>query len=170
MSLPCATKLPANVLSRGTHAGHQWVTMRNRMGYRCGYVRVPAGHPWHGKEYDVIDARAHGGLTYCKADDGTGDGGWWFGFDCCHAGDAADPSLPSEITAMRPMPGDVVRTQAYVEAQCRSLCEQAVVAGGNRDMLEATLAVLARYAAHDHVADELLDTLQARLALMEGDE
>lgn len=61
----------------------------------CGYLGLPAGHPWHGKDYDhcqMIDgewAEVHGGLTYA-ADHEPGekpDGLWWIGFDCAHAGD-----------------------------------------------------------------------------------
>ncbi len=57
---------------------------------RCGYVRVPTGHPLHGKHYDDADVNVHGGLTFaeiepCAHEDGTG---WWFGFDCDHAGDS----------------------------------------------------------------------------------
>jgi hypothetical protein len=60
---------------------------------RCGYVRVPPGHNWHGKNYDDIDARVHGGLTFaeiepCEHDDGVG---YWIGFDCAHLGDATVP-------------------------------------------------------------------------------
>lgn len=51
-------------------------------GFPCGYVAVEEGHPWHGKEYDDINADVHGGLTFA----GTmpGDERYWFGFDCGH--------------------------------------------------------------------------------------
>lgn len=66
------------------HAGMQCVITRadlarngSSMDYRCGYVRVPAKHPWHGMNYDEIDADVHGGLTFsqiepCKHKDGQG--------------------------------------------------------------------------------------------------
>lgn len=127
------------ILARGEHAGHEFVTVHNGGGYRCGYVKVSPGHPWHGKDYDEIpgdDASVHGGLTFAEADRpcaaGGDDDGWWLGFDCCHGGDAPDPTLPND---RMPPPERIfleglgrhgtIRTQAYVEAECRTLCEQA---------------------------------------------
>ena len=60
--------------------------------HRCGYVRVPPGHPWHGTAKD-LDIDVHGGITFgeiepCAHDDGTG---YWIGFDCHHSGDAGFP-------------------------------------------------------------------------------
>ena len=46
-----------------------------------GYVKIPAGHHWHGLDYDAFDVDVHGGLTY-----GGGPSGW-VGFDCLHSGD-----------------------------------------------------------------------------------
>jgi hypothetical protein len=37
----------------------------------CGYVTVPAGHPWHGLGYakpPIVDIDVHGGITYAEAD------------------------------------------------------------------------------------------------------
>lgn len=67
-------------------------------GSLCGYIGVPPGHPWHGKEYDAIepDPDCHGGLTYsgkcagaiCHVPvQGESDDVWWLGFDCAHAND-----------------------------------------------------------------------------------
>jgi hypothetical protein len=91
------------------HAGLQCaVTLTAYGAHRCGYVRVPPGHPLHGKlmhhpELDGI--MAHGCVNFaeiepCSHDDGTG---WWFGFDCSHAWDArfdpnADPAKMSDFT------------------------------------------------------------------------
>lgn len=141
--------LPADrVLAKGTHAGHEWVVTHNGRGYRCGYVKVLPGHPWHGQDYNSIDCDVHGGLTFGEKDEPCGKGeddGYWIGFDCGHYGDEPDPSLPnssankygadpvlhsffefSDSLCAKPiaaLPG--VRTQEYVEEQCRSLCEQA---------------------------------------------
>jgi hypothetical protein len=74
--------------------------VRNSMGALCGYVGVPPGHPWHGKQYGEVDADVHGGLTYSDA---CVEGGkichvalpgepeevWWQGFDCGHSFDLA---------------------------------------------------------------------------------
>jgi hypothetical protein len=112
------------ILGEGEHAGVKFVTVHNGHGARCGYALIPPGHPWHGVEYDNIPADVHGGLTYSEAD---GDD-WWIGFDCSHSGDAKDLDLPMpkairEITARFGNRG-IVRTQEYVEGECRNLCEQ----------------------------------------------
>lgn len=111
--------------------GMQWVTMHNGMGNRCGYVRIPSGHPWHGHDTEQSPAVVHGGITFADADvpcDAPGDdNAWWLGFDCAHADDAPDPTLPMSATARRYLlmsPG-VIRTQDYVEDQCRRLAQQA---------------------------------------------
>lgn len=123
------------MLAEGEHAGYQWAVIHNGMGYRCGYVRVPKGHPWHGKGCDELyelspDIEAHGGLTFAAPDvecDAPGeDNAWWLGFDCAHCGDAPDPALPNKYSTT--YPGDTVKSQCYVEAECRSLCEQAALA------------------------------------------
>jgi len=131
MCLSIKVDRPECVLSEGEHAGYEFVTVHNGNGFRCGYVRVPKGHPWHGKGYDDIEADVHGGLTFAEPDkpcDKPGeDDAYWVGFDCGHHNDAQDPSLPSERVYHNTY-GGVVRTQEYVEDQCRRLCEQAAAA------------------------------------------
>lgn len=103
----------------GTAWGLDCLIVRNHYGALCGYVGVPPGHPWHGRDYAdtvrdaVIDpwdgsidalVNVHGGLTYasdCQEDaaeakgichvppPGRPGGVWWFGFDCNHAFDLA---------------------------------------------------------------------------------
>lgn len=111
------------LLSQGEHAGFRWFVLHHEMGFRCGYVLVPPGHPWHGKDYfDIkLPKGVHGGLTFGDID--PADNHHWFGFDCHHAGDAKDPSLPGSWTIGSST--GVVRTTEYVEAECRKLCEQA---------------------------------------------
>lgn len=120
---------PDYILSSGTHENFDWAVLHNGMGYRCGYVRVPSGHPWEGKDYNEIDANVHGGLTYGDRDK---DGSWWIGFDCGHYCDARDPSLsmPKPIRALTKATLDigVIRDQAFAEKECRFLCEQALIA------------------------------------------
>ncbi len=130
MCLPIAVDRPDCVLGKGEHLGHEWMVVHNGMGYRCGYVKVEPGHPWHGKDYNSLDdVEVHGGLTFADADKpcdkGGPDNGWWLGFDCCHYLDMPDTALPSEHGMMRFQSEGVVRSQEYVEAECRSLCEQA---------------------------------------------
>ena len=146
MCLSIAIDRPDDVLAEGEHLGFQWVVVNNGMGYRCGYARVPLGHPWHGKKYrDLDDVAVHGGVTFTEADvpcDAPGaDTDWWIGFDCAHAFDAPDPELARSRSDSGPSlsllnnllieGGDEryeVRTQAYVESECRSLCQQAASA------------------------------------------
>lgn len=134
MCLSIKVSHPDHVLSEGSHLGFEWVTVHNGLGYRCGYIRLPKGHPWHGKSYDDVPAEVHGGLTFAQkdvsCDKGGEDDAWWIGFDCAHLGDAQDPSLPAEhlLVAYRMTHGtepDTIKTTAYVEKECHSLCDQA---------------------------------------------
>jgi len=141
MCNPVTTRNPDALLAKGVHEGFEWEVTSNGIGYRCGYVRVPAGHPWHGKDYDSVQPYpdVHGGLTFGEPDTDCGKGGeddaWWLGFDCAHAGDAPDPACMDrypdggkrtlEISAMYPISGEVVRDTAYVMAECVRLAEQA---------------------------------------------
>jgi len=132
MCNPVTTAHPDVLLAKGVHEGYEWEVTCNRIGYRCGYVRVPLGHPWHGKDYDSVEPYpdVHGGLTFAEADTDCGKGGedsaWWLGFDCAHAGDAPDPDLPG-YDARMVLPGydSTVRTTEYVADECRKLAGQA---------------------------------------------
>ncbi len=132
MCLSIEVNRPDSILAKGTHAGIEWIVTHNDIGHRCGYARIPKGHPWHGKQYDEIEVDVHGGLTFAEADvpcdKGGADNAYWVGFDCAHYGDASDPTLPG-----RPLPDilgihGVVRTQGYVEKECRALCDQIAAA------------------------------------------
>lgn len=142
MCLSIAINRPDDVLANGEHLGFEWMIIHNRIGYRCGYVKVPPGHPWHGKYSSDLDADVHGGLTFAEADvpcdAGGQDNGHWLGFDCAHSCDMPDATLPMDgdgcayhDTMNRIFDlykGDYsagVRTQEYVEGECRKLCEQA---------------------------------------------
>jgi hypothetical protein len=48
----------------------------------CGYVKIPQGHPFHGKHYDEINhyISVHGELTYSSEE----EDGYWIGFDTNH--------------------------------------------------------------------------------------
>jgi hypothetical protein len=135
MCNPVTTKHPEFLLAKGVHEGFEWEVTNNGIGYRCGYVRVPPGHPWHGKDYDNVEPypEVHGGLTFAAPDVNCGkdgeDDAWWLGFDCAHAGDAPDPSLSLRegMTAMRDygLGYDTIKTTGYVQAECERLAEQA---------------------------------------------
>ena len=137
MCNPVTTAHPEVLLVKGVTSGYEWEVTSNRMAYRCGYVRIPPGHPWHGQGYDDVRAadgewiEVHGGLTFAKPDTDCGkdgeDNAWWLGFDCAHAGDAPDPDLPGYRHEMA-FPGDTVKTTDYVMAECRNLIAQAETA------------------------------------------
>jgi hypothetical protein len=129
MCLSVAIHRPDDVLGSGYHKGFQWIVTHNPMRFRCGYVRIPEGHPWHGKTDEDIYPDVHGGLTFAEPDeacDAPGeDKAWWLGFDCGHHMDNPDPTLPGKYTWNDTDASGTIRTQEYVEAQCKSLCQQA---------------------------------------------
>jgi hypothetical protein len=126
-------KHPERVLGKGEHAGFEWMVLASPFGFRCGYTRVPSGHPWYGKKYPDIDACVHGGLTFTSYDlacDAPGpDDGYWVGFDFGHGGDGSDPEISQSVSPvildLYDFPGSHIWTQQEAEQECRSLCEQA---------------------------------------------
>lgn len=64
---------------------------------------------------------AHGGVTW--AGQFHDDPGWWFGFDCGHAGDLS-PGLLELFPGNPYRHLDTYRTVAYVEGECASLAAQ----------------------------------------------
>jgi hypothetical protein len=142
MCNPIAMHNPDAVLAKGEHAGFEYEVIHNGHGIRCGYVRVPFGHAWHGVPYDDLDVEVHGGLTFAEPDepcpkDGP-DNAYWVGFDTHHLHDAQDWDLPwaggdevrqkirqiHEEVGLDKWPHHVWTTEE-VEAECRSVCEQA---------------------------------------------
>jgi hypothetical protein len=99
--------------------------------HRCGYVRIPVGHPWHKK--DDIPVDVHGGLTFaqiepCVHDDGVG---WWIGFDCRHSGDSGyPPGFEHPIEALRGFddPSDHYWELDEVQAETERLAKQVLAA------------------------------------------
>jgi len=92
-----------------THLDTRFTTV----GWGNGYVGVPKGHPWYGKDYNSIDCQIHGGLTYAEdhAPTKKPDGLWWVGFDTAHVGD-----------------NPVNRSQSFVESEIQNLKNQALEA------------------------------------------
>jgi hypothetical protein len=66
MCLSIAIDRPDDVLAEGEHDGFKWTVVHNGTGYRCGYVRIPHGHPWHGQDYDDVPADVRGFLMYVR--------------------------------------------------------------------------------------------------------
>lgn len=109
--------------------------IRGPVGALCGYVAVPPGHPCHGKGYDDVDVRVHGGLTYANEcgghichvpQEGRPDDVWWLGFDCAHALDLT-PALIRfhEMHGIdNPFKNDVYRDVEYVTNEVTQLAAQ----------------------------------------------
>lgn len=107
------------------------------LGYWCGYVGMPPGHPLHGTYHDAdnLDVNVHGGLIFSGESDprrdetrdichipatGEPDDIWWFGFNCAHDFDTC-PGSPSSRWIL----GDgFYRTLHYVQQQCARLAAQ----------------------------------------------
>jgi hypothetical protein len=122
------------------HDGFPCLMLRQSThGAWCGYVAVPPGHPWHGKDYNDIDASVHGGLTYAEKcaglvchvpKPGEPDDVWWLGFDCVHSGDFSPgyadirASHPG-IFSPHPTIYEQYRDVDYVRSECRDLAKQA---------------------------------------------
>jgi hypothetical protein len=127
------------------HAGLPCIAHRGGGGAWCGYVGVPPGHPAHGKEYDDVEVDVHGGLTYAQAcagcvchvaRPGESDALHWFGFDCCHAHDAAPAGFDAEtrksVAALGSITGSETAlgtgyhywTLAEVQSETNRLAEQ----------------------------------------------
>lgn len=80
--------------------------MHNEVGWGNGYVLLPTNHPFYGIDYDDINVRVHGGLTYGQKFDSSNffnqikglkyfgdlteenckkfEGYWMIGFDTAH--------------------------------------------------------------------------------------
>ena len=110
--------------------------VRNQSGALCGYVGMPAEHPWaRADSYWDIPISVHGGLTYmgpCQKDasedagichipgPGEPDGLMWIGFDTAHSGDYVPGFAPGFYTLSDPTYKDM----AYMTAQVTGLARQ----------------------------------------------
>lgn len=117
------------------------IRRRARFGYWCGYVAVPDGHPWFGRDHDAISARVHGMLNYsggCNAAAGIchevapGDPElvWWVGFDCGYQADVRPGVLALAAQSIdrygRELPrGAVYRTAEWCKMETAMLADQA---------------------------------------------
>lgn len=114
---------------------------RASLGAWCGYVGVPPGHPWHGKEYgDITDPypEVHGGLTYaapCQGplchvpQPGESDDVWWLGFDCNHSGDLSLYDIADgRADRFNGMWLESYKTAEYARGETLKLAEQAASA------------------------------------------
>jgi hypothetical protein len=96
-----------------------------------------------GKDYNDIDVSVHGGLTFgeiepcAEHEDGQG---YWFGFDCAHAGDASyDPDVDIDTLSVDTQARLLIHrryparehywTQGEVERETELLAEQMAALG-----------------------------------------
>lgn len=104
----------------------------------CGYVFIPKGHPYYGKDGDNVSV--HGGVTFSGALELRSvkipftkwvlfiERVWAIGFDCAHAGDfmpaiAAITNRPPYKCPMGLM-DETYKTLDYVKAECENLAGQ----------------------------------------------
>ena len=128
--------------SRFEYKGFPCVIFFIPLGHRCGYVGLPKGHEYYGKDARKIPIRCHGGITFTEnslygQDD---NDKWWIGFVCAHYFDGVDEksflkyygeeSTDEEFDSVQRLSctryGQPVRTQEYVEAECRKIVDQIV--------------------------------------------
>jgi hypothetical protein len=78
------------------HEGFPCLILRTQLGHLCGYVAVSPNHPDYNKDYNDVNVKVHGGLTYagmCSGHichvpkEGEPDNVYWLGFDHAHCGD-----------------------------------------------------------------------------------
>ena len=135
--------------NRFEYKGFPCVVLFMPMGYRCGYVGLPKGNKYYEEDYDGIPVSCHWELTYSNnylfgQDD---KDIWWIGFDCGHFNDGIDKDTfnklyEKELLDMsyaewrahmiyfdntwkyaREYP---IRTQEYVENECRKVVDQII--------------------------------------------
>ena len=122
--------------------GLDCMARRGPLGNWCGYVGVPPGHPYHGRDYDDLDIDVHGGLTYgdrCEKDAPEAEGichvpdpgrpadVWWLGFDCGHFTDFMPGLRATELRIGLPakrFADTTYKPLGYVRAECASLAAQ----------------------------------------------
>jgi hypothetical protein len=123
------------------------VAKRHSLGAWCGFVGLPSGHPWWGKEWIEPPPDVHGGLSFSGTWDGFGPldslGLWWLGFDCLHVHDYV-PYADQFITDMMrlerisneyvghdpPVSVADYRDIGYVTIEVNRLAGQAALAAG----------------------------------------
>lgn len=116
------------------HEGYKCAATRSWAGSWHGSVRIPGGHPLHGKPYDdpgILDLDVHGGISFAEDCD---KHGYLIGFDCMHSRDyvpkviaqlkACDPTFIERQAFFEFYDPAHYKTLAFVIAQCEALVEQ----------------------------------------------
>lgn len=134
------------VENRFLYKGYPCVVIFQTMFHRCGYVGIPKGHKYYGKEYDEInDIECHGGLTYSRNDlfGQDDEDTWWIGFDCSHYRDGEDYETAKKYWKDNPYVLEKIsihkhldegfgreeyeaRTLGYVEDECQHIVDQII--------------------------------------------
>ena len=68
------------VIFEDNHRGYDFLIQKPFETHYCGYVKIPKNHKYHDKDYDKIDIKIHGDLSfgeYIEED-------WWIGWDYNH--------------------------------------------------------------------------------------
>lgn len=131
------------------YKGYAYACLINPSGYRCGYVKLPKGHPWHGKGYFELNnyVSVHGGLTFAEKLKGDilGDG-FWIGFDCAHLiMDKPDYKyVNQEILetiklfekTLNSFDERTVKTSNFVRKECKKLIDSCIDVSQLNELLE----------------------------------
>lgn len=127
---------PDKMQWRDEATGMACLIHRGPSGALCGYVGVPEGHPWYGKDWGDIDAQTHGGLTFSRQCAETTEEGrgichvpgpgepkhlWWVGFDCAHWRDY----MPAFVGDSCLFEDGEYRSMSYVKHEVGQLASQA---------------------------------------------
>ena len=122
------------------HRGLSCLALRNHSGTWCGYVAIPAGHPY--REATSMDSPlsdpmdsllVHGGITYaskcdggriCHVPDDEDDDVLWVGFDCGHIMDLSPADVANGRLLGLSSPPRSYRTLEFVIAEVEGLAIQ----------------------------------------------
>lgn len=118
------------------YKGFPCVCILQNAGHRCGYVGLPKGNRYYGKDYDDIPIGCHGGLTFSDKSYWDDDDRWYIGFDCAHWADGkdfdavekywADDEIVMKMLEVYKLMGNdgEIRTLEYVENECKEIVNQ----------------------------------------------
>lgn len=131
----------------GFYRDHEYLIIMNKYGIRCGYIAIKNDHKYHGLDYDEIDIRCHGGLTFSGNDHIVKNllknkcTDYWIGFDCGHCYDLTDikkyrkyflklnqriTDFIEESNFLRRSENSSVKDYSYLENECKSIIDQLV--------------------------------------------
>lgn len=100
----------------------------------CGYVALPKGHKFYGKEGEEIDIEVHGGISYSDYGLKHLIGSvffdyWWIGFDCGHFGDLL-PNIHMPL-----LNGSEYRDFEFVKNEIQKMCDQLILSKEEKENL-----------------------------------